>query len=134
VRVIALLACLGLGWFAGLASAYFWPSLLPPEPVPARISQAEEAVKARIRDPFSAHFRGLKEYKTADNSYVCGFLNARNGMGGYTGWSGFIHMMPQNIVQFEPQDDRIKQGDFRVDWSEKCVSRAAENPVPNLQK
>jgi hypothetical protein len=50
-------------------------------------SKARQAVQARLKDPESAQFRNLRETSTGN---VCGEVNARNEMGGYTGFKQFI--------------------------------------------
>jgi hypothetical protein len=45
------------------------------------------AVKAQLRDPDSAQFKGLR---IKPDGAGCGWVNARNGYGGYTGFSVFF--------------------------------------------
>ena len=46
---------------------------------------AETSVKGELRDPTSAQFSGLTALQDEGSIDVCGFVNARNGFGGYTG-------------------------------------------------
>lgn len=48
---------------------------------------AREIVKRQLRDPDSAKFRGLW---LKDKNTVCGEVNAKNGLGGYSGWQSFV--------------------------------------------
>ncbi len=47
-----------------------------------------------LKDPFSANYRGLEVQYHVDHpdqpTSVCGWVNAKNGYGGYTGWTNFL--------------------------------------------
>lgn len=47
----------------------------------------EAGVRSRLKDPDSAKFRGLVAGMPPDKSgiFVCGWVNAKNSFGGYTG-------------------------------------------------
>src|SRR5258706_14786581 len=49
-------------------------------------TEAQEAVRAELRDPNSAHFESVVYH----DGVVCGLVNAKNGYGGYSGNSRFI--------------------------------------------
>jgi hypothetical protein len=51
------------------------------------IAEAEEAVANQLVDPNSAEFRNVQ---VTDDDDVCGEVNAKNRMGGYTGFSPFV--------------------------------------------
>jgi len=53
---------------------------------PPGLHAAQEAVSARLIDPESAQFRQLR----VDANLVCGEVNARNRLGGYTGFEPFV--------------------------------------------
>lgn len=54
------------------------------------ISDAKSAISAKMLDPGSAQWRGLRAGTGADGSpVVCGEMLARNTFGGYTGWQPF---------------------------------------------
>jgi hypothetical protein len=53
-----------------------------PEPPKAVI----EAVKAQLKDPDSAQFKGIVQ---SGPSTYCGWVNAKNGFGGYSGFQLF---------------------------------------------
>lgn len=50
---------------------------------------AEDAVRAELREPESAQFEAVHTYPS--RNIVCGFVNARNGFGGYAGRSPFVY-------------------------------------------
>lgn len=50
------------------------------------IAECQNTIKKVLRDPRSAQFRNV--YKN-EFGYVCGHVNAKNGFGGYTGWTPF---------------------------------------------
>ena len=52
------------------------------------IRTLRQPVLLSLRDPESAQFRN--ERLVANRSVVCGEFNAKNGMGGYTGFSRYI--------------------------------------------
>lgn len=50
--------------------------------------QVRETVKAELKDPGSAQFKGVKQ---TNPGYWCGWVNAKNAYGGYTGFSVFYY-------------------------------------------
>lgn len=57
----------------------------------AVIGKAQAEIASQLKDPSSAQFRNVKAGKT-DKGFdiVCGEVNARNGFGGYVGFTPFI--------------------------------------------
>lgn len=51
--------------------------------------KAKQAVRERLKDPSSAVFERLEVHKAG----VCGFVNAKNEMGGYVGHKAFFTPM-----------------------------------------
>jgi hypothetical protein len=51
--------------------------------------EAEDAVKAELRDPGSAQFR--KEHTCGDTQDVTGEVDAKNGYGGYFGYQTYVY-------------------------------------------
>jgi len=51
------------------------------------IPKAREAIQAQLRDPGSAQFRNERLTK---NRTLCGEVNSKNGMGGYTGFEKYF--------------------------------------------
>lgn len=62
----------------------------------ARIDLARNAVKEKLSDPGSAQFRNDRiteaepGIKAKGGFYVCGEVNAKNRMGGYTGFTQYV--------------------------------------------
>jgi hypothetical protein len=58
-------------------------------------AQIIAAVKAKLKDPVSAQFRDIKRL---DNGNYCGWVNAKNSYGGFTGFSVFYVRHDTNEV------------------------------------
>ena len=65
--------------------------------LPSRLNSVERAVAAKLRDPESALFRDI----VGTDDMVCGEVNARNALGGYTGFQPFVYR--RGMVLFEPR-------------------------------
>lgn len=89
-----------MGWLSLLAAAPIAlasPADNGPEPT---VAQAEQLVKARLADPYSAHFIWPYEFtpgpfkwplsKTKPGWFTCGKVNAKNAYGGYVGENWFF--------------------------------------------
>lgn len=50
----------------------------------------QSRIKARLKDPASAEFRGSFVSSAGGAPTVCGEVNGKNGFGGYTGFQRFI--------------------------------------------
>jgi hypothetical protein len=89
-----------------------------PKPMPVTLTGAQtaivkEAVMAKLRDPESARFSGIKATGTIFNHKVtglpvldgqaCGFVNAKNGYGGYMGMMPFSVMLLGDEVFAHPR-------------------------------
>lgn len=57
---------------------------------PSQIDFIESAVRQQLRDPDSAQFRDIKIGTGDDAHFVCGYVNAKNGFGGYIGFTRFM--------------------------------------------
>lgn len=65
----------------------------------SNIDDAKNAVKMRLTDPSSAEFSQVTVF---DGDVVCGSVNAKNQMGGYTGKNVFIYTgLNKNQVKLE---------------------------------
>lgn len=74
-------------------------------------SDAKEAVKKALVDPDSARFTGLQDGKREGD--VCGFVNAKNRMGGFAGDSPFFYRATtREAILVRPPDT----DDFRAVW------------------
>ena len=72
---------------------------------------AKNAAKKLLNDPGSAEFSDLRKGSEPDN--VCGYLNAKNRMGGYVGKTPFFYEgATQMVAIVAPAED----GDFRSIW------------------
>lgn len=95
---------------AAMIIAAIWPGS-----VQAMVTDvAENAVKQILRDPSSAQFRSVREYAGP----VCGEVNAKNGFGGFTGYTRFI------VVGSTKSPDAYIEGqtqfDFPSAWQMAC--------------
>jgi len=84
----------------------------------------EAAVRPQLRDPQSAIFRDLsatndrKIGKSPAGLVICGYVNAKNGFGGYTGEKAFINFYGTRWVEIEPTP-RTKA--FVASWNKLCA-------------
>lgn len=83
--------------------------------IQSRIWSSKDAVTKILRDPDSAKF-GKVVYR--DPGIVCGFVNAKNGFGGYTGEKSFISLGTPDLTWLEGQSK-----DFRKIWNERCANK-----------
>lgn len=73
---------------------------------------AKDAVKAVLNDPDSAKFGTLQAGNQPGD--VCGFVNAKNRMGGYVGETPFVYVKSnESAFLVNPVAER----DFRMLWS-----------------
>lgn len=110
-RIATTIACLTVATVSGCSSpaphppSYYTPTPAPPpqpqkEPgTPVNLSaQQQQMVRAdttnKLKDPESARFGKMYATKDKDGDLtVCGFVNAKNSYGGYTGMKPFIGMI-----------------------------------------
>lgn len=78
----------------------------------SEIAAVEAAVKSRLRDPESARFGRMETGKVGPKSIlVCGWVNAKNGYGGYDGFGPFFgYLQQQKPPVFEAKN--ITRGDL----------------------
>lgn len=89
---------------------------------------AKAAVESVLKDPSSVQYRNISEYYPAS---VCGEFNARNAMGGYTGFKIFIFEGDKGRIELSPDANRIevvcsdlkKQQDENQEKIEKVLGR-----------
>ena len=75
-------------------------------------------VLARLKDPESAYFGRVfvlvpEKFDEKADGNVCGYVNAKNSFGGYTGMKGFVSS--GNKLYIEPNED------FYANWNRYCV-------------
>ncbi|MCW1937507.1 hypothetical protein OMD46_16385 [Pseudomonas sp. MDMC_285] len=75
------------------------------------IMVAKAAIQASLKDPGSAKF-GPASYK---NGTVCGFVNAKNSFGAYSGEKAFYVNESRKLVGLQDSTP-----DFEKYWSELC--------------
>jgi len=72
------------------------PTIQPPviaqsKPDNDVLMRAQSATRNILKDPGSAQFSDLVTLQNGTDTVVCGFVNAKNGYGGYSGRQGFIY-------------------------------------------
>lgn len=78
------------------------------------IVAAERAVRASLKDPDSAQFRDVRANYTEEFGVVaCGRVNAKNDLGGYTGFRRFVSSGQSVILEGR---DNIAEA-----WTEACL-------------
>lgn len=87
------------GVMALVVVAAWWITMARP------MKQGKDAVRELLRDPNGAQFRNVR---LSSDGHVCGEVNPRNGMGGYTGFRPFFAMNPgdpaRRLAYFEAVD------------------------------
>lgn len=70
------------------------------------VADAQRAVRAELKDPDSAKFRGIKALRDGEGKVTgfCGWVNAKNSYGGYTGESYFIYSFKKGKVAIVPPE------------------------------
>ena len=77
---------------------------------------AEDAVRLQLKDPSSAQFEGITKKDTA----VCGFVNAKNAMGGYVGFRAFI--VKNGSAELDSEDGASGEfGKFATRFANECA-------------
>jgi hypothetical protein len=81
-----------------LAACTFSPALANAKlQRPSAIAKAEGAIVGTLRDPSSAQFRDVRiEGSCNGANYVTGWVNAKNGYGGYVGFTIFLVKIKSN--------------------------------------
>src|ERR1700722_3857616 len=117
-------------WLLGLLCVSAVIGAVRPEKTRSADSRAfsqdvvEVAVRAQLRDPQSAVFRDLSattDRKTGASPaglVVCGYVNAKNGFGGFTGEKPFINFYGTKMVEIEPTPRTSK---FNASWNKLCA-------------
>lgn len=82
--------------------------------------QVESNVRARLKDPDSAKFSEVTF--NAAKGAGCGYVNAKNSMGGYTGTSHFV-LLKDGALHFAPSGDETEGTlDQRIDYLKKKIA------------
>lgn len=87
VGVVLVLVLAGCQTFPPMA-----PALAPVELTAAQVELVKKGVASGLKDPESARFdSGFKAGRDDSSAiFVCGYVNAKNSFGGYTGAKPFI--------------------------------------------
>jgi hypothetical protein len=103
---IALLAVLLAGCDETLTTGRSTAPRTPVQLSGTDIKAVETAVAREMRDPESARFDGIRAGKTPSGELVvCGWVNARNGFGGYAGrepFAGYLKGGEFSVVAISP--------------------------------
>tara|TARA_R110002020_G_scaffold475979_1_gene715305 strand:- start:135 stop:704 length:570 start_codon:yes stop_codon:yes gene_type:complete len=85
------------------------------------ITKSKDGIRKRLKDADSAKFRDVRFYSGGTTPVVCGQVNAKNGLGGYSGFERFIASGDNENIAFLASD--IKAGDS-IDkvWDKLCIS------------
>lgn len=100
---VGALACLVL---AAAGGAYFFTD---PDARFHRRSIAEDAVRAKLKDPDSAKFTEVTAIKIGGKPHaICGYVNAKNSYGAYSGPRRFYVPLssPSGLILAVPYDQR----------------------------
>lgn len=83
------------------------------------IVRGQDAVKAKLKDPSSAEFRGVYFNRGKDGLPVtCGEVNSKNSFGGYGGFQKFISAGSAELTFLAEQVDR---DEFAKVWNKMCI-------------
>lgn len=77
---------------------------------------AQAMMKAVLKDPESAQFSEVMVVRVSGEPVVCGYVNARNGFGGFTGRKGFLVTAGGRLTTEESAE-----GAFEKDWNRLCA-------------
>lgn len=80
----------------------------------AWISKSQDGIRARLKDPDSAKFKDTFFVVWNSSPVVCGSVNSKNVMGGYTGFQKFI-AAGESLAYLEEE-----VSDFHNVWNEMC--------------
>ncbi len=73
----------------------------------AKIKTAKEAVTNLLKDPESAQWKNIRD---GQGGSVCGEVNAKNSLGGYTGFKKFLVMDGKAKIEPELTGDKYTDG------------------------
>lgn len=87
--------------------------------------KAKAAVRNNLIDPESAQFDGL--FTNKKTGAVCGYVNAKNKMGGYTGKKIFI-VYSGGTVDFDEStiDEKLKRLDAKEKFTNPILAKCYE--------
>jgi len=82
------------------------------------LSKAQLLIKGMFKDPESAQFKNEEVFQGGDGSeYYCGEVNAKNGFGGYIGFSRYVADGAAYIIE-----SQIGTSTFEKFWGSVCLN------------
>lgn len=107
---------------------YEKPYKSKPAAAKSAMAAGKAAVMDGLRDPSSAQFKNVF---THNDFFVCGEVNAKNGMGGYVGFKRFVSMGIVGLVKYDDGSE-----EFSDYWLTSCkgVNKSWIDEVRKLQK
>ncbi|WP_458438725.1 hypothetical protein [Methylorubrum extorquens] len=81
------------------------------------VVRGQEAVQAKLRDPASATFRGQFFSYSGNMHVTCGWVNSKNGFGGYVGFQRYISSTLPETTFLEQE---VRDGQFDLVWQQLC--------------
>jgi hypothetical protein len=72
---------------------------------PKQVVKQQFIKHSNLKDPYSTKFRNIFHYEDSGVNIYCGQINAKNGFGGYTGWSYFTLRKSSAEVTIEIKED-----------------------------
>lgn len=97
--------------------------------------EAENAVREVAKDPDSVLFKDLVVGKINNKDAVCGFFNAKNGFGAYTGYKKFVYSKQLKevfIIPEEKPDDRKEELAISSIVKQACMGYSSDDVVREL--
>ena len=102
-KIFALIACANL--IQGCSSTNTQPPLMSSPYILSKqqIEAVKSSVLSSLKDPDSAKFSSsFNSTRSANKTYVCGYVNARNSFGGYVGDKPFYTESSDEKGGFQP--------------------------------
>ena len=93
------------------------------------IYNAKATLKTMLRDPASAQFRNVTAYHPASASrvpqIVCGEVNSKNGLGGYSGFQRFVWLPLNAQMKADMKTGSVLIGDSAANLVSLCHDKAS---------
>lgn len=112
---------IALGCLVSSAAAQEVPPTDPVRLTPRQVEAVKNGVRDGLKDPESARFGTFAAARSRTDGaiMVCGFVNARNSYGGYTGRGYFIGVIPPGGGGFALNRVSTERDDY-LEAREKC--------------
>jgi len=82
------------------------------------IAEHQIRISSRLKDPDSAQFKDVFASKSSGSPVVCGYVNAKNSFGGYSGYQRFISAGSIQVVESD-----MAEGEIDKTWQRLCANR-----------